>query len=112
VSQRQLQPHQAWLIGIPLNLLLSIPAYFPLLFIRLGGEVIAGELGFTSVDTSLIDDGTAFPIILGVLALVLSGIAVVVLNLFVYWAPGLNLKAYWVAVFLMLLIPNLFLMET
>jgi hypothetical protein len=112
VSQRQLRPHQAWLIGIPLNLLLSIPAYFPLMFILLAGQVIAGELGWTAVDPTLVDDGVSFPIILGVLALVLSVGAVVVLNLFAFWARGLNRTSYWVAVFLMLLIPNLFLVET
>jgi hypothetical protein len=112
VPQRQLQAHQAWLIGIPLNLLLSIPAYFPLMFILLAGEVIGGELGWVPVDSSLVDDGAGIPIVLGVLALVLSAGAAVVLNLFAFWARGLNHRAYWPAVFLMLLIPNLFLLES
>jgi hypothetical protein len=112
VPQRRLQPHQVWLIGIPLNLLLSIPAWFPLMFILLAGQVIAGQLGWTAVDPTLIDDGVGLPIVFGVLALVLSAGAVVVLNLFAFWAHGLNRTSYWVAVFLMLLIPNLFLLET
>jgi hypothetical protein len=112
VPRRQLQPHQAWLIGIPLNLLLSIPAYYPLVFILLAGQVIGGELGWAPVDSSLVDDGVGIPIILGVLLLVFSVGAAVVLNLFAFWARGLNHKAYWVAVFLMLVIPNLFLLNT
>ena len=103
MPRRQLRPHQVWLIGIPLNLLLSIPFYYPVLVALLGFQVIAGELGWAELDSSLVDDGADIPIILGLMSLAFTALVVFGLNaLFAFRAPTLNRAAYWVTVALLI----------
>ncbi|MEV4310823.1 hypothetical protein [Actinocrispum sp. NPDC049592] len=105
----KLQPHHVWLIGIPLNLLLSIPAYYVVVFVGLAGVVIGGEFGWTTVDPTLVDDGVGIPIGMGVAALVLGTAIVVSLNAFAF-RSGVNHRSYWPAVFALVVVPNLFLL--
>ena len=104
----KLQSHHVWLIGIPLNLLLSIPGYYVVMLVALAGVVIGGELGWAPVDSTLVDDGAGIPIGMGVVALVAGAAIVVGLNAFAF-RSGVDHRTYWPAVFAMIVVPNLFL---
>ncbi|MGA6168361.1 hypothetical protein [Amycolatopsis magusensis] len=108
MPRSQLRPHQVWLIGVPLNLLLSVPLSFPLGFVLVAGHVIAVELGVTKVDPMLVDDGVEIVIVIGLVFLVLFALLVYGLNaLFALRAPNLNRKVYWLGVTLLILIPGI-----
>ncbi len=109
----RLHPHQVWLIGVPLNLLLTIPCYYPIAVALLGLQVIAGELGWAELDPTVVDDGAGLVITLGLVSLLLTGLVVFGLNaLFAFRAPKLKAVAYWLTVPLLVLIPVIFRLMT
>lgn len=106
MPRRRLRPHQVWLIGVPLNLLLAIPCAYPVALTLLAFQVIAGELGWAGRDPTVIDEGAGFVIGLGLVALVCTGLVVFGLNaLFAFRAPKLKAPIYWTAVALLILVP-------
>ncbi len=108
VPSRQLRPHQVWLIGVPLNLLLAIPCAYPVAYAMLGTQVLAWELGWGTPDPTVVDDGAGLVIGLGLVALVLAGLVVAGLNaLFAFRAPQLKAGRYWLAVALLVVVPDI-----
>ncbi len=96
-----------WLIGVPLNLLLAIPCAYPVAFAMLGAQVLAGELGWGSVDPTVVDDGAGIVIGLGLVSLVFAGLVVAGLNaLFASRAPQLKASRYGIAVALLIVVPD------
>ncbi|ADJ45780.1 hypothetical protein AMES_3955 [Amycolatopsis mediterranei S699] len=107
MPRRELRPRQVWLIGVPLNLLLAIPAAYPVAFGMLAAQVLAGELGWVPIDPTVVDDGAGFIIMLGVVAVVFTGLVVAGLNaLFAFRAPQLKASHYWLAVALLIVVPD------
>lgn len=97
-----------WLIGVPLNLLLAVPCAYPVALAMLGVQVLAGELGWVAVDPTVVDDGADLVIGLGFVSLVFVGLVVVGLNaLFAFRAPQLKVGRYWLAVALLVVIPDI-----
>jgi len=96
-----------WLIGVPLNLLLAVPCAYPVAFSMLGTQVLAAELGWGTVDPTVVDDGAGFVIGLGLASLVFAGLVVAGLNaLFAFRAPQLKAGPYWLAVALLVVVPD------
>jgi len=109
VPRRQLRPHHVWLIGVPLNLLLAIPCAYPVMFAMVAAQVIAGELGWVPVDTSLVDDGVDTVLYLSLVPALFAVLVVAGLNaLFVFRAPQLQKGPYWLAVALLVVLPGVF----
>ncbi|MEU4522081.1 hypothetical protein AB0F52_25595 [Amycolatopsis sp. NPDC024027] len=107
MPRRELRPHQVWLIGVPLNLLLAIPAAYPVAFAMLAAQVLAGELGWVPIDPTVVDDGAGFVIGLGVVSALFAGLVVAGLNaLFAFRAPQLKAGWYWLAVALLVVVPD------
>ncbi|WP_410616579.1 hypothetical protein [Amycolatopsis sp. lyj-109] len=104
----QLRPHQVWLIGVPLNLLLAIPCYYPVAMGLLAFQVIAGELGLADIDPTVVDDGAGTVIFLGLAALGFAALVAFGLNaLFAFRAPALDKTIYWLTVPLLIAIPDI-----
>ncbi len=107
VPRRELRPHQVWLIGVPLNLLLALPAAYPVAFAMLAAQVVAGELGWATLDPTVVDDGAGLVIGFGVVSVLFGGLLVFGLNaLFAFRAPQLNAAGYWLAVALLVVVPD------
>ncbi|MET9002021.1 hypothetical protein [Amycolatopsis sp. NPDC004169] len=107
MPRRELRPHHVWLIGVPLNLLLAVPAAYPVAFGMLGAQVLAGELGWVPVDPTVVDDGAGFVIGLGLVSVLSAGLVVFGLNaLFAFRAPKLTAAPYWLAVALLVVLPG------
>ncbi|HEY3469506.1 MAG TPA: hypothetical protein VGL47_30555 [Amycolatopsis sp.] len=107
MPRRQLRPHHVWLIGVPLNLLLAIPCAYPVAFAMLGAEVFAAELGWGTAEPTLVDDGAGIAIGVGLASLLFAGLVVAGLNaLFAFRAPRLKAVPYWLAVPLLVLVPD------
>ncbi|WP_086847442.1 hypothetical protein [Amycolatopsis kentuckyensis] len=108
MPRRELSPQSVWLIGVPLNLLLAIPCFYPVALGLLAFQVIAGELGLTAVDPTVVDDGAGIVITLGLVALGFAALVAFGLNaLFAFRAPALNKAAYWLATAALIVIPNI-----
>lgn len=108
MPRRQLQPHHVWLIGVPLNLLLAIPCFYPVALGLLALQVIAGELGLTSLDPTVVDDGAGIVITLGLGSLAVAALVVFGLNaLFAFRAPALGKGIYWLTTAALIVIPNI-----
>jgi hypothetical protein len=107
VPRRELRPDQVWLIGVPLNLLLAIPCAYPVAFAMLAAQVIAGELGWATIDSTVVDDGAELVIGFGVVAVLFAGLLVFGLNaLFAFRAPQLKRDRYWLAVAMLVVVPD------
>jgi hypothetical protein len=107
VPRRELRPHQVWLIGVPLNLLLALPAAYPVAFAMLAAQVVAGELGWATLDPTVVDDGAGLVIGFGVVSALFGGLLVFGLNaLFAFRAPQLSAGRYWLAVALLVVVPG------
>ncbi|MGW3996506.1 hypothetical protein ACWEF6_23725 [Amycolatopsis sp. NPDC004772] len=105
MSRRELRPGQVWLIGVPLNLLLAIPCAYPVALGLFAVQILAGELGLAEVAAESGEAGIKI-----VISLVLFLFAVLVvfgLNaLFAFRAPGLGVARYWLAVALLIVVPD------
>ncbi len=107
VPRRRLRPHHVWLIGVPLNLLLAIPCAYPVVFAMVAAQVIAGELGWVPVEPTLVDDGVGTVLVIGLVPALFAGLVVAGLNaLFVFRAPQLKKGPYWLAVALLVVVPD------
>jgi hypothetical protein len=109
VPRRQLRPHQVWLIGVPLNLLLAIPCAYPVAFAMLGTQVVGWELGWGTADPTVVDDGAGLVIGLGLASLVFAGLVVAALNwpLVAFRAPQVKAGRYWLVVALLVTVPGI-----
>lgn len=109
----RLHPHQVWLIGVPLNLLLAIPCFYPVAMGLLSIQVIAGELGLTDLDPTVVDDGAGIVITLGLVFLAFAALVVFGLNaLFAFRAPKLNKTVYWLTAAALIVILNIVRLAT
>lgn len=109
MPRRELRAKQVWLIGVPLNLLLAIPAAYPVALGMLAAQVLAGELGWVPIDPTVVDDGAGLIITLGVVSVLFTGLVVTGLNaLFAFRAPQLKAGRYWLAVALLIVVPDVF----
>ncbi|MEU5262904.1 hypothetical protein [Amycolatopsis sp. NPDC021455] len=104
MPRRELRPDQVWLIGVPLNLLLAIPCAFPVALGMFGLQILAGELGLAEAEAAGEAD---VKILFGLVAFLLAGLVVFGLNaLFAFRAPQLKAGPYWLAVALLIIVPD------
>ncbi|MGV9367866.1 hypothetical protein [Amycolatopsis sp. NPDC003731] len=105
MPRRELRPDQVWLIGVPLNLLLAIPCAYPVALGLFGLQILAGELGLAEV---VADSGEAgIKIVIGLVLVLFAGLVVFGLNaLFAFRAPDLGVARYWLAVALLIIVPD------
>jgi hypothetical protein len=107
VTRRRLRPDQVWLIGVPLNLLLAVLCAYPVAFAMVAAQIVAGELGWVPVDSALVDDGAGIAIFFYLAPALFAGPVVFGLNaLFAFRAPELKRGRYWLAVVLLIVVPD------
>ncbi|GHG22530.1 MULTISPECIES: hypothetical protein [Amycolatopsis] len=107
VPRRQLRSGQVWLIGVPFNLLLAVLCAYPVRFAMVAAQIIAGELGWVPVDSALVDDGVDIALMFYLAPAVFAGLVVFGLNaLFAFRAPELKRGRYWLAVALLIVVPD------
>ncbi|MGW4058092.1 hypothetical protein ACWEGE_07425 [Amycolatopsis sp. NPDC004747] len=106
MSRRELRPDQVWLIGVPLNLLLAVPCAYPVLLGMFALQIIAGELGLAEV---AVYGEADVKIVIGLVLFVFAALVVFGLNaLFAFRAPQLRAAPYWLAVALLIIVPDVF----